>query len=51
VNVTVNAILKSARTGDVGDGKIFVLDVAQVHRIRTGEENEAAVTPAMVVPA
>jgi nitrogen regulatory protein P-II 1 len=42
---TVNAILKSAQTGEVGDGKIFVLDVAQVYRIRTGERNEAAVTP------
>jgi len=40
---TVNAILKSARTGEVGDGKVFVLDVAQVFRIRTGEQNEAAV--------
>jgi nitrogen regulatory protein P-II 1 len=43
---TVNAILSGARTGEVGDGKIFVLDVAQVYRIRTGERNEAAVTPA-----
>jgi nitrogen regulatory protein P-II 1 len=43
---TVNAILSSARTGEVGDGKIFVLDVSQVYRIRTGERNEAAVTPA-----
>jgi nitrogen regulatory protein P-II 1 len=42
---TVNAILSNARTGEVGDGKIFVLDVAQVYRIRTGERNEAAVTP------
>src|SRR5918999_6242476 len=48
---TVNAILKSAHTGDVGDGKIFVLDVAQVYRIRTGERNEAAVTPAVVATA
>src|SRR5215212_8882246 len=47
---TVNAILKSARTGDVGDGKVFVLDVAQVFRIRTGEQNEAAVTPPETVP-
>jgi nitrogen regulatory protein P-II 1 len=50
VDVTVNAILKSARTGEVGDGKIFVLDVAQVHRIRTGERNEAAVTPGIAMP-
>jgi nitrogen regulatory protein P-II 1 len=48
VQVTINAILANARTGDVGDGKIFVLDVAQVYRIRTGEKNEAAVTPAEV---
>ena len=49
VDVTVKAILGSARTGEVGDGKIFVLDVAQVHRIRTGEKNESAVTPAALV--
>jgi len=47
VQVTINAILGSARTGDVGDGKIFVIDVDQVYRIRTGERNEAAVTPAV----
>ena len=34
-----------ARTGDVGDGKIFVLPVEKVFRIRTGEEDQAAVTP------
>jgi nitrogen regulatory protein P-II 1 len=42
---TVNAILESARTGKVGDGKIFVLPVEKVYRIRTGEEDQAAVTP------
>jgi nitrogen regulatory protein P-II 1 len=47
VDITVNAILGSARTGDVGDGKVFVLDVDQVYRIRTGERNESAVTPAV----
>jgi nitrogen regulatory protein P-II 1 len=47
VEATVKAILGSARTGDVGDGKVFVLDVDQVYRIRTGERNEAAVTPAV----
>ena len=47
VDVTVKAILSAARTGEVGDGKVFVLDVAQVCRIRTGERDEAAVTPAM----
>ena len=45
VDVTVRAILGSARTGEVGDGKVFVLDVSQVHRIRTGERDEKAVTP------
>jgi nitrogen regulatory protein P-II 1 len=51
VDVTINAILGSARTGDVGDGKIFVLDVDQVYRIRTGQKNEAAVTPAVAALA
>jgi nitrogen regulatory protein P-II 1 len=51
VEITVRAILGSARTGDVGDGKVFVLDVEQVHRIRTGERDEAAVTPARTVAA
>jgi nitrogen regulatory protein P-II 1 len=45
VDVTVRAILAAARTGEVGDGKVFVLDVDQVHRIRTAERDEAAVTP------
>jgi nitrogen regulatory protein P-II 1 len=45
VEPTVKAILESARTGEVGDGKIFVLPVEKVYRIRTGEEDEAAVTP------
>ena len=36
--VTINAILKSASTGDVGDGKIFVSDINEVYRIRTGEK-------------
>jgi len=49
VDITVKAILGAARTGDVGDGKVFVLDVEQVHRIRTGERDEAAVTPAIPV--
>lgn len=43
VDQAVEAILKSARTGKVGDGKIFVFDVEQVIRIRTGETDEAAV--------
>lgn len=51
VEPTVRAILRGARTGDVGDGKVFVLDVDQVHRIRSGERDEAAVTPAVPVEA
>jgi nitrogen regulatory protein P-II 1 len=47
VDVTVRAILESAETGEVGDGKIFVLPVQAVHRIRTRERDEAAVTPTM----
>lgn len=43
VDQAVEAILKAARTGKVGDGKIFVFDVQQVIRIRTGETDEAAV--------
>jgi len=39
----VDAILKSAKTGKIGDGKIFVMDVERAIRIRTGEEDEAAV--------
>jgi len=45
VEPTVRAIIESARTGEVGDGKIFVLPVEKVYRIRTGEEDQAAVTP------
>jgi nitrogen regulatory protein P-II 1 len=45
VDRTVEAILESARTGEVGDGKIFVLPVERVYRIRTGEQDAAAVTP------
>lgn len=45
VEPTVRAILGAAQTGEVGDGKIFVLPVEHVYRIRTGERDEAAVTP------
>jgi nitrogen regulatory protein P-II 1 len=45
VEATVNAIETGARTGDVGDGKIFVLPLERVVRIRTGEEDTDAVTP------
>jgi len=48
VEPTVQAILQSARTGEVGDGKIFVIPVEKIYRIRTGEEDEAAVTPVTV---
>ena len=43
VEQAVEAIIKAARTGKIGDGKIFVLPVEQVVRIRTGEVNEAAI--------
>jgi nitrogen regulatory protein P-II 1 len=39
----VDAIIKAARTGKIGDGKIFISSVDQVVRIRTGETNEAAI--------
>ena len=47
VDKTVDVILQTARTGDVGDGKIFVLPVEKVYRIRTGEEDAEAVTPVL----
>ena len=43
VDKAIEAIVKAARTGKIGDGKIFVLDVTQVVRIRTGETGEEAV--------
>ncbi|MGQ0524795.1 MAG: P-II family nitrogen regulator [Betaproteobacteria bacterium] len=39
----IDAIVKAARTGKIGDGKIFVTGVDQVIRIRTGETDEAAI--------
>jgi nitrogen regulatory protein P-II 1 len=52
VEPTVRAILSAARTGEVGDGKVFVLPVEKVYRIRAGEEDQAAVTPVQeAVPA
>jgi nitrogen regulatory protein P-II 1 len=39
----IEAIIKAARTGKIGDGKIFVTSVEHVVRIRTGETNEAAI--------
>jgi nitrogen regulatory protein P-II 1 len=43
VDAAIEAIIKAARTGKIGDGKVFVFDVAQVVRIRTGETNESAI--------
>ncbi len=42
-NAAVTAVLKSARTGKIGDGKIFVAAIEQAIRIRTEEKNEAAI--------
>lgn len=44
VEPTIQAILSSARTGEVGDGKIFVQPLERVIRIRTGEADNAALT-------
>ena len=41
-NAAVSAIVESARTGEVGDGKIFVYPIAETIRIRTGERDEKA---------
>jgi nitrogen regulatory protein P-II 1 len=43
VESAIDAIVRAARTGKIGDGKIFVSSVDQVIRIRTGETNEAAI--------
>jgi nitrogen regulatory protein P-II 1 len=43
LEAAIEAIIKAARTGKIGDGKIFVTSVEQVIRIRTGETDEAAV--------
>jgi nitrogen regulatory protein P-II 2 len=43
VEPTVEAITKGARTGNIGDGKIFVLDLEEVVRIRTGETGGVAI--------
>lgn len=42
-DVVISTIVKTAKTGKIGDGKIFVLDVEQAMRVRTGETGEAAV--------
>ncbi|EJS84362.1 GlnB [Pasteurella multocida subsp. multocida str. Anand1_cattle] len=43
VDQCIEAIMETAQTGKIGDGKIFVYDVERVIRIRTGEENEDAI--------
>ena len=43
IQPAIDAILAGARTGHIGDGKIFVLDLPRVIRIRTGEEGHAAI--------
>ena len=43
VDRCMEAIVKAAKTGKIGDGKIFVMPVEQVVRIRTGETDESAV--------
>ena len=45
VEPTIQAIIKAARTGEVGDGKIFVQHLERVVRIRTGERDVEALTP------
>ena len=43
VEQTINAIIKGAQTGEVGDGKIFILDLAECIRIRTEERGGTAI--------
>lgn len=45
VDKAVDALAAGARTGEVGDGKIFVLPIERAVRIRTGETDKAAITP------
>lgn len=45
VDATVDALCAGARTGEVGDGKIFVVPLEQAIRIRTGDRDTGAVTP------
>jgi nitrogen regulatory protein PII len=45
VEKTIEALCEGARTGDVGDGKIFVVPLEQAVRIRTGDVDHGAVTP------
>ena len=43
VKATVDAIIKGARTGRIGDGKIFIVDLGECIRIRTGEKGSKAI--------
>jgi nitrogen regulatory protein PII len=43
VDAICDTIVKTARTGNIGDGKIFVMDVGKIIRIRTGETDESAI--------
>ena len=43
LKLTIDAVTRSARTGHIGDGKIFVLDLKEVIRIRTSETGSAAI--------
>jgi nitrogen regulatory protein P-II 1 len=43
VTAAIDAIIRNARTGETGDGKIFVLPVESVVRVRTGDRNENAI--------
>ena len=45
VQATIDALCDGGRTGEVGDGKIFVVPLERAVRIRTGESDQAAVTP------
>lgn len=47
VEPTIAALCEGGRTGDVGDGKIFVVPLERAVRIRTGETDQGAVTPVM----
>jgi nitrogen regulatory protein P-II 1 len=43
----VQTLIRSARTGEVGDGKVFVIPIEKAYRIRTGERDADAVTPVL----
>jgi nitrogen regulatory protein P-II 1 len=45
VDTTVQAIIEAAHTGEIGDGKVFILPLERVIRIRTGEQDVDALTP------